>query len=364
MDALSPTNTADLPERLAPGLQSLSADADRFDRDACPPKNLVPMLHAAGALTAPLPRRLGGLGLGTEPGGFALAYTVLRQMGRAWLPLGRLFEGHVNALRLILLYGSAAQTAQAAADAQAGHLFAVWIAEDSRQPVRIEGGALVGRKTFASGVAIVTRALVTAQDGGERMVIVPVPDGAGRICGRMDLHGMWGAGTAGIDLTGLAAPEDALVGEAGDYMRQPEITLGSWRPLAVLAGGVEALVDALRADLAARGRSAQPQQRARLGACLVAQETARLWAERAGTLAETCGDVDAAAYVQLARAAVDAACVSAIQLAQRSAGLAAFARPHPIERICRDLATYLRQPALDEVIDEAAGHFLDRDLPA
>ncbi len=96
----------------------------------------------------------------------------------------------------------------------------------------------------------------------------------------------------------------------------------------------------------------------------MAEETARLWVERAAVLAETQGDEAAANYVKLARIAVDRACGEAIQLVQRSAGLAAFARPHTIERLCRDLATYLRQPALDEVADEAAAHFLDRALPA
>ncbi len=55
-------------------------------------------------------------------------------MGAGWLPLGRLYEGHLNALRLIVLYGSPDQTAQAAADARAGHMFAVWITEDPDSP--------------------------------------------------------------------------------------------------------------------------------------------------------------------------------------------------------------------------------------
>ncbi len=363
MDAM-PRDDDDLPGRLLPVLRRLTDDAARLDRDALLPDAVVELLHGAGALAAPLPRRLGGLGLGTEPNAAQLACAVLRQIGRASMPLGRLYEGHLNALRLILLYATPVQAETAAADARAGHLFAVWIAENSGRPVRIDNGALVGAKSFASGAGAVTRALVTAQDErGERMVLAAFPRASARIGARPDLHGMRGAATASVDLTGLPAPAEALIGGAGDYMRQPEITLGSWRPLAVLSGGASALVDALRSDLAGRDRAAHPDQRARLAACLVAEETARLWIHRAADLAETRADADAAGYVQLARAAVDAACTSAIQLAQRSAGLAAFARPHPIERLCRDLATYLRQPALDEAIDEAAAYFLDRPLP-
>ena len=146
-------------------------------------------------------------------------------------------------------------------------------------------------------------------------------------------------------------------------MRQPEISLGAWRPLAVLSGGLAALVGAVLADLRARGRAGDPHQAARLGACLAAEETARLWSSRAAILAECHGDEDAANYVKLARQAIDTACATAIGHAQRAAGLAAFARPHPIERLVRDLSTYMRQPALDMVIDEAVAHFLDRPLP-
>ena len=33
-------------------------------------------------------------------------------------------------------------------------------------------------------------------------------------------------------------------------------------------------------------------------------------------------------------------------------------QPSPIERVRRDLATYLRQPAADEVLTEAAAHVM------
>ncbi len=195
------------------------------------------------------------------------------------------------------------------------------------------------------------------------MALVAAPPGGWRLGQKPDLQGMRGTGTATVDLTGLPAPSPSLIGAVGDYMRQPEISLGAWRPLAVLSGGLSALVGAVRAELVGRGRQGHPQQRARFGALVVAEETARLWSSRAARLAELQADDDAAAYVKLARAAVDSACASAIALAQRSGGLAAFARPHPIERLCRDLATYMRQPALDEVIDEAASHFLERAVP-
>ncbi len=63
------------------------------------------------------------------------------------------------------------------------------------------------------------------------------------------------------------------------------------------------------------------------------------------------------ATVGLARIAVESACLDAMRLVQRSLGLSAFRQGNPVERICRDLSTYLRQPAPDEVLTEAAAWF-------
>ncbi len=54
---------------------------------------------------------------------------MLRRLGRVSLPVGRIVEGHVNALKLIALYGSADQQAQARAQAASGVIFGVWGAD-------------------------------------------------------------------------------------------------------------------------------------------------------------------------------------------------------------------------------------------
>lgn len=80
---------------------------------------------------------------------------------------------------------------------------------------------------------------------------------------------------------------------------------------------------------------------------MIACETSRLWVRQAARFAD---DPDAepgmaVAYVRLARIAVEIASLDAMRLVQRSLGLGAFRWGTPVERICRDLATYLRQPA-------------------
>ncbi len=61
---------------------------------------------------------------------------------------------------------------------------------------------------------------------------------------------------------------------------------------------------------------------------------------------------------------MEQAALAVIQLTQRSLGLAAFITGHPAEATMRDLATYLRQPAPDETLTEAATHFATHEIPA
>jgi len=97
---------------------------------------------------------------------------------------------------------------------------------------------------------------------------------------------------------------------------------------------------------------------------MIAYETARLWMSRAARRAclEDGPPEAIVAYINLARIAVEAACLDAMRITQRSLGLGAFIAGHPAERVCRDLATYLRQPAPDETLDTAAGYYLAQGL--
>ena len=82
------------------------ARAALYDEDGAYPLADVAALAERGLLTATLPRELGGDGIGP----LALS-EVLRQIGAGSLPLGRLFEGHVNALDLVVRYGDDEQVA-------------------------------------------------------------------------------------------------------------------------------------------------------------------------------------------------------------------------------------------------------------
>jgi alkylation response protein AidB-like acyl-CoA dehydrogenase len=137
-------------------------------------------LREAGLLTAALPPALGGVGLG-DPAATLPLLQVLYHIGRGNLAVGRLFEGHVNALLLVQRFGTPAQVVKYAADARDGHLFGVWNTENPANGVRLELLAdgcyrLHGAKTFASGAGHITRPLLTGALVGKKgwqMVVLP-----------------------------------------------------------------------------------------------------------------------------------------------------------------------------------------------
>ncbi len=359
-DAAS-TGTADRDPlaALRAALDGVAARAAALDaEDGLLPAEDVAALAAAGALAAPLPAALGGRGWGSEPSAAEETFEALRRVGRASLPLGRLYEGHVNALRLVTRLGTPAARTAAAVAAREGRLFGVWATETPALTLRIEDGVLRGGKILCSGVGLVERAAVTARtEAGPQLVLVPLD----RESGRTDLApwtptGMRASATGSVDLDGIPVTPDMLLGPPDAYFAQPDFNGGAWRFLAVHLGGLEAVAEALRAHLIRTGRGGDPHQAARLGTALTAAETARLWVREAALIAE--GRAAAAdrivAYVNLARGAVERAALDVLEIAGRSVGLQAFLRPNPLERLMRDLSTYLRQPAPDHALVAAA----------
>ena len=344
--------------RLVPAIQERAVD---LDANEAFPDHDIQLLRDLGMLRAPLPARLGGSGAGTEATGADLLLRLLSALGQGNLAVGRLFEAHVNALHLIMIYGSAAQIESAAMDARNGHLFGLWVTDSVGRTLTLEAGMLRGSKGPCSGAGHVTRALVTVSTAtGTRMASLPVDGCVSVEPMRGALQGMRAAANGVVHFDGAALPPDALIGEPGDYLREPYLSCGAWRTTAVTSGGLDALIAATRGQLVQKGHQDAPLQQERFGRMLMAQETARLWTAAAARHAEAEeGQVaDRVAYVSLARIAVEAACLDAMQLAQRALGLAAFVRPNPVERLLRDLAVYLRQPAPDAVLTEAAYHGL------
>lgn len=324
-------------------------------------------LREIGVLSAVIPKRFGGLGLGIDCGGAVALFDLLRFLGRGNLAVGRIFEGHVNAVKLISLFGKEDQIEHAAQDLAAGHLFGIWNAEAANGVRFLEAPAtvLTGIKVFCSAAGQVSRALITAkEESGMQMLLIPLEPGARVLPSSLSLHGMRATQTAGIDFDGLNVPPDAFIGGPADYLSEPAFSGGAWRTATVTLGGLDALIEETRRQLVARKRHTDPHQLSRMGQVLIARESARLWIERAARVEESAlPTADITGYINLARIALESATFDIIRMVQRSLGLAAFLKSNPVERLMRDLATYLRQPAADEALTEAGAWFIEHDFP-
>jgi len=345
-------------------IPAMQAHATTLDEECAFPAEDFHNLAAIKMLLAPFPVRAGGLGMGSEAEGVAALALLLQLLGQGNLAIGRLFEAHVNAVELLSRYGSEHLVQRAARDAANGHLFGLWVTDPREDRLRATpDGVLHGGKAFCSGAGYAGRAVVTAEtpEGKTKLAYVPTQAASARkLDGRM--QGMRAAVTGRISFEGNRIASEDWIGAEDDYLREPAFSVGAWRGSAVTCGGLEVLIDLSMRHLVARGRAADPHQLARMGRVWIARESALLWLGRSAEAAQRSfaedDTAECVATVNLARIAIETASLEAITLVERSLGLAAFLHPDPIERMRRDLATYLRQPAPDDVLTEAAAHIL------
>lgn len=299
----------------------------------------------------------------TAPNNPEVYVTILRRIGRANLSVGRLAEGHMNALRLVTLYGDDEQRRCHGAQACEGMLYGVWGAERSR-PARIvmaEGrrAVLSGTKCFASGLGLVGQAIVSLSDeAGTRLVLIPATDPARADASGWNTSGMRATASGNFQLDGL---EGEFLGRPGDYEIEPHFQGGVWRYAALHVGGLEAMAEAVRVAIAQDRRETQLHRLARL---VARAHAARLMVEAAAGAVETRGaGQEAVALSLLAREMVEQACLEGIALVDRALGTRSFATGTAVERIRRDLGFFLRQADLDGKLSQAAHALCDSGAP-
>lgn len=349
-------------EELQRALDPLAVEDDRVDGA---PIKAMKYLVACGAATAVLPTSLGGAEFGWSPRASVALSHLLRCLGGTHLSLARLYEGHVNAFQLIWTFGQPSQRDALCRYVADGGWLGVWNAPhpdgslrlDMRGPDRY---TLDGMKAYASGAGLIDRPLVTARHDvlGERMVWTAAKYQAG---GRheWEMLGMRASITLSVRYQHAVVEREDIIGGDGDYHKEPMFTAGAWRFLAAQIGAGERLLEEMMHALTAAQRDDDPHQRARVSDACVAVESSLLWLDRARAAADSQDTADEITYVvRMARLAVERHLLDVIELVQRSIGLASFRRATLIERIARDLQTYLRQPAPDRVRDQVAGHAL------
>lgn len=305
------------------------------------------MLLARGLIHQP-PVQLGAMGR---------LLSLLGDIGWADLAVARIYEGHVNALWLISQFGTPGQAETAEKRALNGGVFGVWNTDDPQDPVVLEDGCLKGRKIYASGADGVDTALVTASTPAGRVLVSAPINGLPVDRDWWGVQGMRLSGSHIVDFTSLEVSESQIIGVPDDYIAQPWFSGGAIRFAAVHVGGMHAVHDALLDHLSRSRRSDDPFQQHRLARSAMLVETGYLWLQRATsawTQAEEHLSPEAGvrleAVANATRMAVELAALEVLELAERGVGAMGFMESHPLERLARDLRTYLRQPAPDRAL--------------
>jgi len=369
--ALSPTGLMS-PEKIEPLVRQLADNAILIDEEGAFPEEAFQWLANAGLLGITLP----GQELDFEQPRTGQLLQLLKRIGAGNLAVGRIYEGHINALYLIHLYATAEQKAAWYADAgEHQRLFSVWNTQ-AGDGVRIHATGpgtytLEGCKTFGSGSGWINRPLVTgelvgADRQGWQMCIIPTE----RVKAIPQNNRFWqplgmrASASFKLDFTGIELTEKDLLGAPGVYFQQPYFSGGAIRFAAVQLGGAEALLEAVRAFLTKLNRTDDVFQKARIAEIAYLVESGNQWLQAAGAktdqwLAEP-GDQSAkiVAYANMTRTAIEEICLRSLQLTERSVGARGLLRPLPFERIHRDLTMYLRQPAPDATLTDIGNYVL------
>ncbi len=327
------------------------------------PKRELERCAEIGIMMAPFPVSLGGLGLGAEPGTQLTLLRVLVAIGGGDLALGRLVEGHLNGVLLVLRYGTAEQVEDLAREVGQGALSGVWNT-GGREPLRLhprgEAYAFEGEKTFATGAAFVERPVVTADIPGRGwQMTIPRMHTLGASIDRSFWHplGMESSESFGLNFTGGVVQGEDLVGQPGDFYRDPMFRGGAIRFAAVQAGAILRLQTMFAEFLDETRRGEDPYQVARLGEISIAAQEAALWIEKAAAVAEQCFYRQEREYVDqmiecanMMRTAVERQATRVMQMVTAGVGAHGLLQPRRFERILRDLTMYLRQPAPDQTL--------------
>ncbi|MGB6151036.1 MAG: acyl-CoA dehydrogenase family protein [Pricia sp.] len=311
------------------------------------PMEGIQILKSSALLCANIPSNFGGGGLGEESGNAKLL-DILKTIGSYDLSLGRIYEGHLNALLLISRHASQRQKELFFKEAQRGKLFGIWNSEMPSEPLRYKraGGKfeLTGAKVFCSGATNIDRPIVTA-DGKEGTYMTVLEMDKLQLKEDMTYWkpmGMKSSVSCRFDFTGVSVTDDKIVGEPYAYVGEPDFTAGAARFAAVQLGGAEAAIRTTVCHLQKLDRSAAPEQAHRLGKLAMLRETGRMWTKNIGkTLDERYNSSSVSLYqVNMYRTIAREICEKVLSLCEMSVGLQGMMQPHALERIHRDLTVY------------------------
>jgi len=352
----------------------ITDNAASIDKEGAFPQKEFEWMAAEGLLSITAPGRELDFNLPKT----AELLQLFKKAGSANLSVGRIYEGHINALQLIYLYGNALQKQHWFREAdQEQKLFGVW-------NTQAEGGVriydmgdgfyrLEGSKTFCSGSGWIDRPLITGEmispeKRGWQMCIVPT-EKVKPIAADSSFWkpiGMRASASFKMDFTGVEIQEKDLLGEPDAYYREPYFSGGAIRFTAVQLGGAEAVFNETKCLLRAMNRAEDPFQKARIAEMSYLTESGNLWLKQAGEntdhwIKENASEEKIIAYAGTMRSFMEEICTRILQLAGQCVGARGFICPNAFERIHRDLTLYLRQPAPDATLIQIGSYVLNQE---
>jgi alkylation response protein AidB-like acyl-CoA dehydrogenase len=268
---------------------------------------------------------------------------TLREVGRIDQCLGRLVEGHADAMRIL---------DQAGASPRDG-AYGVWASRSAGTGLRAEstseGWRLSGTVRFTSGVDLIDRALVPGWVDDENHLLFDVPtadfvaDRTGWHTAAMDASRSFSCHCVGLD---AGRP----IGATNFYLQRPGFAIGGLGPAAVWAGGAQLVTD-LVVSASQRFRLS-PHQVRRLGTMRQQAWLAQTAVDGVAAVVEqpTCADPTEA--VGFARATVAEACDGVLREAAIIVGPAGLTQNVRLIRAHQDLALYARQHHQDATFEQ------------
>lgn len=347
-----PTRIAELDrERLAATLATLADGAAELDREPCFPEQACTALSASGALSWTVPDAAG-----IRPP-IAAEWQLLRSVAAADGSVGRIFDGHLNAVERIVVAAPEGVRDRELERVRCGRrLLGVWGADPGPgegEPARLldrDGSPrLEGTKTFCSGAGGIDAALVMVRpaegSGPPHLCLVEVDDSVS-----VDRSWFRGSGLRASESHRVcfdSTPVTAVLGEPGELGREPWFSRDALRTAASWAGMADAAADDAIADLAARRRG---EELARLaaGRIAAARGTIDAW------LTVAAGAVEAGESLRSisirARAELIGAATTILDEGARACGSRPFGLGSPLDRARRDLQLFTLQHRIDPLL--------------
>jgi alkylation response protein AidB-like acyl-CoA dehydrogenase len=283
---------------------------------------------------------------------------ALLHVGVTDIPLGRLVEGHVDALRIL---------AQAGCEPRPDRQYGVWASRSAGTGLAAvagpEGLRLNGTVRFASGAGVIDRALVPVWlDESTHLLVDLATDGLPVDRSQWRTSAMMVSQSHTVTVDDVAVSRSDVVGDENFYLQRPAFLPGGVGVAAVWAGGLVRVLDITVAML--DGRPVSPAQDTRLGRArlqlISALTTVRAAAGRldqaaTGRLDHTAeGRLEAAAdraeitaICAESRAVVATAVVAALSEVRALAGPAGLAFDPDLGHAIDDLGLYVAQLNLD-----------------